>query len=167
MATLATLSLVNPVTPQNAPGSGVIQNDVYFYGQSPPFYPTPEISGIGGWDEALSKAQALVSRMSLEEKIQLTGGQKNETTSCGGYIPGISRLGLEVLRGSMAIRQMFMSAQGMIALLVKTLCRYDTPANIALAGINLSLMNGPMQWQVNSKEGCYGESRSGGTRSTG
>lgn len=93
VAALATLSLINPVTAQNALGSRVIQNDSYFYGQSPPFYPTPQISGIGAWDEALSKARALVSQMSLEEKVHLTGGQENDTISCGGYIPGISRLG--------------------------------------------------------------------------
>ncbi|RMJ21173.1 hypothetical protein PHISP_07955 [Aspergillus sp. HF37] len=90
---LATLSMVSPVIPQNVRGNGVIKSDTYFYGQSPPFYPTPEISGIGDWDEALSRAQALVSQMSLEEKVHLTGGQKNDTMSCGGYIPAINRLG--------------------------------------------------------------------------
>lgn len=93
VAALATLSLVDSATSQNNQGGRVIQNDTYFYGHSPPVYPTPEISGSGGWDEAFSKAQMMVSQMSLEEKVHLTGGTNNETSACGGYIPGISRLG--------------------------------------------------------------------------
>lgn len=93
VAALAALSLVNSATSQNNHGGKVIQSDAYFYGQSPPVYPSPEMSGGEEWAEAFSKAQALVSKMSLEEKVHLTGGTKNETSGCGGYIPPISRLG--------------------------------------------------------------------------
>lgn len=93
VAALAVLSLVHPVVSQNAGKDRVVQNDTYFYGQSPPVYPTPEMSGVGGWDEALSKAQKMVSQMSLEEKVSLTGGYKNSSRTCGGNIPAISRLG--------------------------------------------------------------------------
>ena len=71
----------------------VVHNDTHFYGQSPPVYPSPEMSGAGGWNEAFSKAQALVLQMTLEEKISLTGGYPNETSGCGGNIPAITRLG--------------------------------------------------------------------------
>ena len=93
VAALAILSLVNSAISQNNPEGRVIQNDSYFYGQSPPVYPTPEMTGSGDWHEAFSKAQAFVSQLSLEEKVHLTGGTNNETSACGGYIPEISRLG--------------------------------------------------------------------------
>ena len=70
-----------------------IQDDGYFYGQSPPVYPTPSMTGVGGWGDALFKAQDLVARMSLEEKISLTGGVMDDNSGCGGNIPAINRLG--------------------------------------------------------------------------
>ncbi|OJJ85358.1 uncharacterized protein ASPGLDRAFT_73965 [Aspergillus glaucus CBS 516.65] len=71
----------------------VVKSDTSFYGQSPPVYPSPEMSGIGGWDEALSKAQAMVSQMSLEEKVNITGGYGSKTTGCSGNVPAIDRVG--------------------------------------------------------------------------
>lgn len=71
----------------------ILQDDSYFYGQSPPVYPTPNMTGAGGWGHALSKAQDLVARMSLEEKISITAGVTNDTSGCGGNIPAINRLG--------------------------------------------------------------------------
>lgn len=87
---LAALTLINPATSQNAK---VVQSDTFFYGQSPPVYPSPQMSGTGGWDEALSKAQAMVSQMSLEEKVNITGGYESTTTGCSGSVPAINRLG--------------------------------------------------------------------------
>ncbi|OQE27008.1 hypothetical protein PENFLA_c006G08262 [Penicillium flavigenum] len=81
--------LINFVAGQDT----VIHQDTHFYGQSPPIYPSPEISGTGGWNEAFSKAQALVLQMTLEERTSLTGGYPNETSGCGGNIPAITRLG--------------------------------------------------------------------------
>lgn len=52
----------------------IIQDDTYFYGQSPPFYPTPEATGTGVWGDAIAKAQAFVAQLTLEEKTGLTGG---------------------------------------------------------------------------------------------
>ncbi|CAP96229.1 putative beta-glucosidase M [Penicillium chrysogenum] len=80
--------LINFVAGQDT----VVHQDTHFYGQSPPIYPSPEISGTGGWNE-FSKAQALVLQMTLEEKTSLTGGYPNETSGCGGNIPAIARLG--------------------------------------------------------------------------
>lgn len=73
--------------------AAVLQDDSYFYGQSPPVYPTPNMTRAGEWGHALSKAQKLVAQMSLEEKLSLTGGVKNDTSGCGGNIPAINRLG--------------------------------------------------------------------------
>jgi beta-glucosidase len=81
--------LINFVAGQDT----VVHQDTHFYGQSPPIYPSPEISGTGGWNDAFSKAQALVLQMTLEEKTSLTGGYPNETSGCGGNIPAITRLG--------------------------------------------------------------------------
>ncbi|KAG4435600.1 hypothetical protein IFR05_008909 [Cadophora sp. M221] len=71
----------------------LITNDSYFYGQSEPVYPTPETSGTGAWGEAISKAQAFVAQLSLEEKTSITGGIRNSSSGCGGNIPSIPRLG--------------------------------------------------------------------------
>ncbi|ODM23280.1 hypothetical protein SI65_00869 [Aspergillus cristatus] len=90
VAALAALSLVNLATSQNAK---IVQNDTYFYGQSPPVYPSPQMAGNGGWGEALSKAQAMVSQMSLEEKVNITGGYESKTTACSGSVPAINRPG--------------------------------------------------------------------------
>lgn len=91
VAALAALSLVNPAILQNAK---VVQSDTSSYSQSSPVYPSPEMSGIGGWDEALSKAQAMVSQMSLEEKVNITGGYGSKTTGCSGNVPAIDRVEL-------------------------------------------------------------------------
>lgn len=73
--------------------AAVVQDDTYFYGQSPPVYPTPDMIGTGEWERALSQARSIVSQMSLEEKVSLTGGLRNSTSGCAGDIPAISRLG--------------------------------------------------------------------------
>ncbi|PVH69280.1 glycoside hydrolase family 3 protein [Cadophora sp. DSE1049] len=76
------------------PGNGdTISSDVYFYGQSPPFYPSPVASGTGDWRAAYQKAQGLVSRMTLEEKVNLTAGTGDTTTGCPGTIGAIQHLG--------------------------------------------------------------------------
>lgn len=68
----------------------VIDSDTYFYGQSPPVYPTrmlprrcpapvalkltadaANITSLGAWAAALAKARDLVSNMTLEEKARI------------------------------------------------------------------------------------------------
>jgi beta-glucosidase len=68
-----------------------ITSDTYFYGQSPPVYPVPEMDAEGLWSDAIVKAREFVGKLSLEEKVSLTGGASS-TTGCSGYIPAISRL---------------------------------------------------------------------------
>ncbi|TQV92884.1 glycosyl hydrolase [Cordyceps javanica] len=76
--------------------SDAIANDTYFYGQSPPVYPSPELATTAGgrvWADAFAKARDLVSRMTLEEKVSLTGGASGVDNGCSGNVANISRLG--------------------------------------------------------------------------
>jgi beta-glucosidase len=52
-------------------GSNNITSDTYFYGQSPPVYPSPKGTGAGGWAESYAKAAELVAQMTLFEKVCL------------------------------------------------------------------------------------------------
>ncbi|KAK9774050.1 putative Glycoside hydrolase superfamily [Seiridium cardinale] len=70
----------------------VITSDLIFYGQSEPVYPTPELTANGSWGDAITKAQAFVSQLTLEEKVNFTGGVTTET-GCAGFIPAVDRLG--------------------------------------------------------------------------
>ncbi|KAH9890234.1 glycosyl hydrolase family 3 N terminal domain-containing protein [Xylariomycetidae sp. FL2044] len=71
----------------------VITSDTFFYGESPPVYPTHESDtpDHGAWVEAVTKARELVSQLTLEEKVNLTGGASTET-GCSGFIQSIPRL---------------------------------------------------------------------------
>ncbi|KAI6291423.1 hypothetical protein MCOR34_010176 [Pyricularia oryzae] len=75
-----------------ASGQELITDDTFFYGQSPPVYPSPNATGTGDWSEAIGKAKALVGQMTLEEKVLLTGGVTSNT-GCAGWISNITRLG--------------------------------------------------------------------------
>ncbi|ORY67003.1 glycoside hydrolase family 3 protein [Pseudomassariella vexata] len=70
----------------------VITSDDYFYGQSPPVYPSPNGTGLGNWADAYIKARNFVSQLTLEEKVNLTGGVSETSTSCSGSIAAIPRL---------------------------------------------------------------------------
>jgi beta-glucosidase len=70
-----------------------ILNDTAFYGQSPDV-PAPIANGTGAWAASYTKAKAFVSQLTLEEKVNLTGGISAEN-GCSGNIPAISRLGFE------------------------------------------------------------------------
>lgn len=49
----------------------IITDDTYFYGQVPATYPTPQIEDDGPWGDAVSRARALVSEMTLDEKVRV------------------------------------------------------------------------------------------------
>ncbi|CRK19664.1 hypothetical protein BN1708_012724 [Verticillium longisporum] len=72
---------------------GLIKDDAHFYGQSPAVYPSPEmeVSGSGSSD-AFTRAKKLVGRMTLEEKVSLTGGVPSKN-GCAGALPAVERLG--------------------------------------------------------------------------
>ncbi|RDA92528.1 hypothetical protein CP533_4166 [Ophiocordyceps camponoti-saundersi (nom. inval.)] len=82
--TLSTLSIVKATT--KGP-----KDDGFFYGQSPPVYPSPPMTG-GEWTEAYLRAVSLVKEMTLEEKVGLTGGVKLGS-GCSGSVMPIPRLG--------------------------------------------------------------------------
>lgn len=52
-----------------AQSSDIILNDTYFYGLSPPSYPSPNASLTGPWAAAYSKATAFVGQLTLDEKV--------------------------------------------------------------------------------------------------
>ncbi|KAL1840487.1 hypothetical protein VTJ49DRAFT_439 [Mycothermus thermophilus] len=69
----------------------LITDDGYFYGLSPPVYPSPNMASGRRWAEAYGKAKELVGKMTLEEKVSLTGGASSNT-GCSGFISAIPRL---------------------------------------------------------------------------
>ncbi|KHN94331.1 Glycoside hydrolase, family 3 [Metarhizium album ARSEF 1941] len=68
-------------------GKNAVTNDTYFYGQSPPIYPSPETTGGSEWAAAYEKAKSLVAQMTLEEKVNITGGVNLETGCSGSIYP--------------------------------------------------------------------------------
>ncbi|KAI6383112.1 hypothetical protein MCOR25_000300 [Pyricularia grisea] len=71
----------------------VITEDTYFYGQSPPVYPSPEMTGGDGWEDAYKKAKEMVGNMTNEEKLVLTAGKPESVRRCDGNIAPISKVG--------------------------------------------------------------------------
>ncbi|KAH8588635.1 beta-glucosidase-related glycosidase [Bisporella sp. PMI_857] len=87
LALLATAGIFKTCTAED------ITDDTYFYGQSPPVYPSPKGTGTGKWAAAFEKAAALVAQMTLDEKSNLTYGASGIPNSCSGNIPAVERLG--------------------------------------------------------------------------
>ncbi|TAQ90369.1 hypothetical protein B7494_g1320 [Chlorociboria aeruginascens] len=75
------------------PSDGQDITELYFYGQSPAVLPSPVGIGTGDWADSYAKAVALVAQMTTIEKVNLTGGISDPTSSCAGVITNISRLG--------------------------------------------------------------------------
>ncbi|RAH50363.1 beta-glucosidase [Aspergillus brunneoviolaceus CBS 621.78] len=75
-----------------APTEQNITSDTYFYGDSPPFYPSPEGTGTGAWAAAYEKAKSFVAQLTDEEKVNFTAGY-SASNGCSGNIPAVSRLG--------------------------------------------------------------------------
>ncbi|KAJ6089940.1 hypothetical protein N7467_005156 [Penicillium canescens] len=74
------------------------------YGHSPAVLPSPNATGSGGWDEAFSKAQQFVAKLTIEEKADMVTGQPGP---CVGNIVAVPRLGFPGLclqDGPLAIR---------------------------------------------------------------
>jgi beta-glucosidase len=82
-----------------------IDSDTYFYGQSPPVYPVPEMDEEGAWGDAIALAREFVKSLSLKEKVcrivphllhygadslqvSLTGGTSSKT-GCSGFIGAV------------------------------------------------------------------------------
>lgn len=89
---LSTLVCVLAGLASGSAAQSIITDDTYFYGQSPPVYPSPNGTGSGDWATSYTKARALVAKLTLEEKVNLTGGIVPDS-SCSGIIPPIERVG--------------------------------------------------------------------------
>jgi len=65
----------------------VIHSDSYFYGQSPLVDPVNG-TGAGNWGEAYNKARDFVAKLTLEEKVNFTGGfaADNGCSGCVNFI---------------------------------------------------------------------------------
>ncbi|KAK5019822.1 hypothetical protein LTR39_000107 [Cryomyces antarcticus] len=90
------------VSASSALGQGF---DHSLYTSSPPVYPSPNATGAGGWQNALSRANAFVSQLTLEEKARMVTGT---TGPCVGNIAPIPRVGFNGLclhDGPLAIRE--------------------------------------------------------------
>ncbi|KAI1085049.1 glycoside hydrolase family 3 protein [Whalleya microplaca] len=85
-------------TASGANGQELITDDTYFYGQSEPVYPSPQMTGAGVWADAYSKARDFVGQLTIEEKVSLASGDISSTGSsgtvngCSGNIAPIPRL---------------------------------------------------------------------------
>ncbi|KAF2830866.1 hypothetical protein CC86DRAFT_168323 [Ophiobolus disseminans] len=75
------------------------------YETSPPVYPSPNITGVGGWIEALEKAKAFLSQLSLEEKAGIVTGTPGPCVGNIAPIPRLNFSGLCLQDGPLAIRQ--------------------------------------------------------------
>ncbi|OQD80752.1 hypothetical protein PENANT_c033G08775 [Penicillium antarcticum] len=69
-----------------------ITSDSFFYGQSPPVYPSPEGTGSGSWASAYQKAKEFVGKLTPEEKVNLTAGISVDN-GCSGNIGSVEHLG--------------------------------------------------------------------------
>jgi beta-glucosidase len=72
----------------NGANPDAIQDDSHFFGQSPPVYPSPNITGRGSWATAFGKARRLVGNMTLEDKVTLTSGV-SPNSGCVGRIAAV------------------------------------------------------------------------------
>lgn len=78
-------------SPSIVAAQGDITDDSYFFGQSPPFYPTPQVEGTGEWAAAVAKARAFVAKLTIDEKVDFTCGA-TVNNGCAGNIPPLPRL---------------------------------------------------------------------------
>ncbi|KAI1091002.1 glycoside hydrolase family 3 protein [Rostrohypoxylon terebratum] len=81
-----------------AGSTGLVTDDTYFYGQSEPVYPSPQMTGTGAWANAYTKASNFVKQLTTEEKVSLASGVSSSTGSsgtlngCSGNIGAIPRM---------------------------------------------------------------------------
>ncbi|KAH8817339.1 glycoside hydrolase family 3 protein [Xylogone sp. PMI_703] len=99
MQLITTVLLLSPLaqafSPRQVARADVITDDTYFYGQSPPVYPTPKMRKNGSWAAAYAKAMDLINRMTVEEKVNVTLGQSGTTrTDATGGVPRLGFPGL-------------------------------------------------------------------------
>ncbi|KAK6064867.1 glycosyl hydrolase family 3 N terminal domain-containing protein [Seiridium cupressi] len=84
-----------------------------FFGHSPPVYPSPVGNGKSdeSWSTAYFQAKELVSKMTTEEKLNLTRGYRGQCTGVTGWVPRLGIKSICLNDGPMGVRgQDFVSA---------------------------------------------------------
>ncbi|RYP91459.1 hypothetical protein DL770_002398 [Monosporascus sp. CRB-9-2] len=101
------LSVANAAAVDKINKQDVITDETYFYGLSPPVYPSPEMAHDGPWAEARAKAGALVSQMTLEEMANITVGYPppNRCSGLTGSVPRLNWPGICTTGAGNGIRQ--------------------------------------------------------------
>ncbi|KAF1970915.1 hypothetical protein BU23DRAFT_201673 [Bimuria novae-zelandiae CBS 107.79] len=74
------------------------------YNSSPPVYPSPNATGVGGWEEALQKAKDFVAQLTVEEKADMVSGQPGPCVGNTVAIPRLGFPGLCLHDGPLALR---------------------------------------------------------------
>ncbi|KAL8378010.1 avenacinase [Gaeumannomyces hyphopodioides] len=75
------------------------------YGTSEPVYPSPKISGAGGWEAALAKAKGFVAELTPEEKANMVTGTRGPCVGNIAPVPRLNFTGLCLQDGPAALRQ--------------------------------------------------------------
>ncbi|KAJ6086190.1 glycoside hydrolase family 3 protein [Penicillium sp. IBT 16267x] len=70
-----------------------VEPDVFYSREpdSPYSYPSPNATGIGGWDIAIAKAKAFVCQLTTEEKVSLSTGTGFPPSSSFPISKGLDR----------------------------------------------------------------------------
>jgi len=72
-------------------GYWVYKKSATYDGYSEPWYPTPKGGSVNSWADSYAKAQAMVGKMSLLEKVNITTGSGWMTQACvGSTSPGVA-----------------------------------------------------------------------------
>jgi hypothetical protein len=71
---LGYVGVVQATTNQSEAALAANLEHFWSYGRSPPVYPSPQMSGTGGWAESYAFARQFVSQMTNAEKENLTYG---------------------------------------------------------------------------------------------
>ncbi|KAJ9266118.1 CAZyme family GH3 [Paecilomyces variotii] len=89
----ASAHILGAVSARNVSAEAANLERFWSYGRSEPVYPTPEGNGTADWAEAYSRARALVSQMTDDEKNNITYGYTSATNGCSGNSGAVPRLG--------------------------------------------------------------------------
>merc|ERR1711963_457625 len=80
------------------PGANDSSSSPLDFADSPPFYPSPWVEDTtGDWADAITKAKAFVSQLTLLEKVNLTTGTGWQSEASVGNVGAIPRLGFDSL----------------------------------------------------------------------
>ncbi|RII19993.1 hypothetical protein CUC08_Gglean001392 [Alternaria sp. MG1] len=89
---------INKYSNNTTPGANDTSSSPLDFADSPPFYPSPWVEDTtGDWADAITKAKAFVSQLTLLEKVNLTTGTGWQSEACVGNVGAIPRLGFDSL----------------------------------------------------------------------